>query len=325
MQRFTGPVPVESMVMIARNARGEPCEPNSEAKAGPFTCFGCGELLVIRRAHFRSRPSSSATNVFAVREHFLHISNGQECTNNETWIHAAAKHMLASNPLHPMQLHCSACGHKCTFRITDVEDEVRGVTEYRLPNGRIVDVAILHNDSCVAVIEVCHSHPCDDAKLLDLADTVQNSWCEVTATAVIRCMQKKDEQQVLDLHGRTLQEAAQTADLRRASEELETAREERIKQEAALSLLQKRKRISDIGGETMLNFGKYKGLALEAVFEEDVSYVLWLAWRSTEFDSLTVKAARKLVKGLCRNCGEEVDGPEWKTLCLECYREVRSR
>jgi len=126
-------------------------------------------------------------------------------------------------------------------------------------------------------------------KVLFTVHTVQSAWCEVRATDVIRCMQgqeepipvrvcsmskcdgckQKLEQQVMDLQGRTLAEKGKTADLKRASEELETATEERIREDAALTLLRKRKRIFDIGGGTMLNFGEHKGLALEAVFKED--------------------------------------------------------
>lgn len=490
---------MEDMVLLARNKNGTLSSAENATEQGPFSCFGCNGELVLRRAHFRSRKNlrlNSATR-FSVRQHFAHVADGYACSRNETWLHSAAKYMLATEPLHPMVFHCTDCDIKYDFHLVS-ESDVRGVVEYRMPNGRIVDVALLVGDQCVGVLEVCHSHPCDDSKLLDLTDMVQDAWAELSARNIVYYMQKKqpipisvcsasrcagckekferkatdlmcrtigdghacsstqlhlmakqmlkaepfyplvihcavcdtkcevrlvsaanvrgvmdycmpngmivdvallsgdrcvgvfkvccsrrpvengskaddnDDNQLLELaevvqdawaevnaanvvhcmqkqqpiplsvcsisrctqckeklnekvarvHCRLLVEIARRNELEQLNMDLKNATEDRIQEETSVSLNAKRKRIYEKGGDTVLNFGKYKGLALEAVFEEDLRYVLWLARGKSEYvDSIAVNTARRLCKGLCRGCGDKINGPDWKTLCLDCYRE----
>ena len=351
MDRFVVPTSVRSMVMLAKNEKGDVCTPQdavTENGNDQFTCFGCGEKLVVRRAHFRSRVSNNAnTTTFAVREHFLHVGDAHTCTTNETWLHGVAKHQLANQPRYPLLLHCAVCGQKQPFRVDHAADEeVRGITEYRLDNRRVVDVALLCAERCVGVIEVCHSHPCDDAKLLDLMDIVSDAWCEVRASDVIHCMKngepipvrvcsisrcegcrEKPQAKINDILGRTIAERSKVEELKKATEELERTIEEHVQTEAALATQRKRKRLLDVGGETILKFGKWKGLALEALLQEDLGYVLWLARGKFELECIdpdAVRIARELVRGLCRICGEKIEGPKWKTLCVECFRETRT-
>lgn len=164
----------------------------SENRDGPFRCIGCGRPVVFRRAHKRTRSSSGVT--YCVRGHFAHAgtdSDGDAC--HETWFHAAAKALLVAFPTHPLRAVCAGCQTARPF--DDVPTTGRRLAEFRFvaPGGgeRIADVAVLADDddgTLLGVIEVRHTHACDEAKLLDLCDALGTGWCEVSAVDVVECM-----------------------------------------------------------------------------------------------------------------------------------------
>ena len=79
--------------------------------------------------------------------------------------------------------------------------------------------------------------------------------------------------------------------------------------------------------ETMLRFGKYKGLQVADVWNElnDKTYIRWLhdTNRFAVPDEIRASAAA-LLKGLCKGCFVQLGNqPEWKTLCILCYKNLR--
>ena len=79
------------------------------------------------------------------------------------------------------------------------------------------------------------------------------------------------------------------------------------------------------GGKDLLDFGRYRGVSLQALLREDPRYVLWLARGGSPDNPLQsglVGQARILTRGkICRRCcvALPADNPSWKLECRECF------
>ena len=184
-------LPDNDCVKVARNSLDRATMANED---GPFSCFGCNGILVYRKSHKRSRYSMHKTTLFHVRGYFAHVqrTTANHCSG-ESRAHSTAKALLLDHPFHPLLFHCAQCDTRKPFDIlTPSEDgdaSTRYVAEYTITEiGRRVDVAIIRDSNLVGVIEVCHTHACDDHKLHDLTNLVGDRWCEVLANDVVDCI-----------------------------------------------------------------------------------------------------------------------------------------
>ena len=62
---------------------------------------------------------------------------------------------------------------------------------------------------------------------------------------------------------------------------------------------------------TVLRFGKYKGLTVEAVGKFDASYLLWLKRKGTEFSAEAIEYAKPLWTREYRQRGARQEGWAW--------------
>ena len=189
----------------------------------------------------------------------------------------------------------------------------------------------------MGAIEVRHTHGCDDDKLMDLWETVNDRWCEVLAVDVVECMQRnlpipiathmqnlcpvceeRSRERATSTKARLLETRDRAEAVKRMTAELNSALEvESMERQHA-----ERQRLIQLGGQHILDFGKYRGVSLEALLTEDPAYVAWVAKGGGELytvPSPLVLAARRIIQGHCRICGSAIDGPNWKTLCKECW------
>ena len=311
---------LHSPVAFAHNTQGVLTDQDVD---GPFTCLACNGKMVFRHTHKRTRHTRGTTSTFEVRGHFFH-TKATGC--GETWVHHAAKVLLVQHPDHPFQSRCGTCGHVQPFAALP---SGRRVAERPL-GSRTVDVAVLSedDDTVVGAIEVHHTHACDDDRLMDLWNALGNRWWEVLAMDVVACVQQGVPIPVAThMHG-----LCPVCDRRRTDEMTSTTARLFQTRDAVQSLLDlhretKRadqlKRLVAMGGEHVLEFGKYRGVSLEALLTEDAAYVAWVAKGGGDvpciIPSALVLAARSLLKGHCHACGVRVEGPDWKTLCKECW------
>ena len=327
------------IVRVACDVYGIPTTQNLN---GPFTCLSCHQPLVYRRPHHRTRYGPNQSTTFHVRGHFAHTSSS--C--GESWVHCAAKALLVQYPEHPLLSFCGGCDRKQPFKA--IPDGKR-VAEYKMGNGRVVDIAILSSDTdvVVGVIEIHHTHACDDEKLLELCDIVGSAWCEVKARDVIDAFvndvpvhvavhaaevctvcHAASRKHISTTKAQLLQERQHIEDMKQTTAELQALLEARIEAEQTHRREIQRKRLLEAGGETILDFGKYKGIALEALVQEDVSYIAWLSKGvggdiSCIIPSHIILKSRELLSGVCHECGDAVEGPKWKKLCKECWSAKR--
>lgn len=87
--------------------------------------------------------------------------------------------------------------------------------------------------------------------------------------------------------------------LREVAAQLEAAIAETVRARQAVRAAQVRQRLLDLGGTSVLTFGKYNGASLEALMDVDPSYVRWVARDGgrTRLPAPLVLAARRLVNG----------------------------
>ena len=311
---------------------------------GPYTCFGCSGELVFRRPHVRTRknktrnddPTVPATTIFEVRGHFYHLRSG--C--GESWIHRAAKQLLASKPNHPFLFHCAVCGYEKHVRLAS--GDATGTVEHPIGRGRIADVAFLEEDTkdVTAVLEVVYRHACDDEKLLDLCELVgTRNWCEVKAEYVVQNVPLNqpvpmdvcsvDMCDICTYNNEIQHQERRTRIVRTRDETLELKTMNDVGDTADQELIFEKKRrcLMDAGGGggmTVLPFGKYKGVAVETLVQEDVGYILWLASAPTEAvrESIScIRRSRELLKGKCHRCGDTLTEPRIsRMLCTDCCR-----
>ena len=184
------------------------------------------------------------------------------------------------------------------------------MAEYAAPTiGRVLDVAVLTPEgTLVGAIEVRHRHACDDAKLAQLCGllgdrlpSVKRSllgdrWCEVDATAVVQGMvqnapipvatcassvcapcEARSLLQLSEQRTRLHWHTERAQELRQIAAELETAVAETVRARQAVQAAKMRQRLLELGGKSILTFGKYNGASLEALMDVDPTYVRWVA------------------------------------------------
>ena len=114
--------------------------------------------------------------------------------------------------------------------------------------------------------------------------------------------------------------------LERETAAIVQATEACIEAERARRLAVRRQQLVDRSAEGghVLPFGKYRGVSLEVLSDEDPGYLLWMARAGSDvvMSAELVRVAQTLMRGRCQRCGDRLAGtvPEWKTLCLECWR-----
>ena len=101
--------------------------------------------------------------------------------------------------------------------------------------------------------------------------------------------------------------------------------------------LEWQKRNDACENKTELPFGKHKGHCVEAVWEHDPGYVVWLAGyaprlsgsrpathaNNANFPTNIKQLAKSLIRGSCYACHESLEtDEEWKTFCVSCYRDL---
>ena len=346
-------------IRLARDASGKLALADRVGAGGPFSCLGCGRNLLFRRAHKRTRLNANGPVTFAVRGHFFHISGGGGCTG-ETVAHATAKALLVEHtPALTVQARCGGCDALLIHPLFTDDDQCRRVAEFRLPNGRVADVAILSEENVLrGVIEVHHQHACDDAKLLDLMDVVGHQWWEVRACDVIdavlggrvtvpvstqplahcaACVAAW-ERRLDGVKARLLATRQQAAELDRKVAEMEIMNwkvQQATKDLAVAAEAHNRvsvhKQLVEAGGTLVIGFGKYRGVALEALVDTDPAYVGWIAeggrGSGATVSTALVNGAKRLLAGRCYRCAETLTGdrPAWHRLCLGCWQYKRNR
>ena len=263
---------------------------------------------------------------FHVRGHFSHKASKISC-NKETQLHATAKALLIKKPNRNFIFRCSKCSTEkvVEFRHWSPTNSFR-VQEFYVPDiKRVLDVAILNKndkEALMGAIEVCHTHACDDEKLLDLEAHLKGLWLEVFAKDVIEAylrdvcipiatcsagmcdvcnnsFNKRLEEQ----KSRLLIAREKTNEMKKIGDELE----EEIKQQALCALENKRRKFiidsTHING-TRLEFGKYKGTVLEVLIKEDPRYCLWLSSNPKDLEYCipknVVSKAKALTRGFCQ-------------------------
>jgi len=104
--------------------------------------------------------------------------------------------------------------------------------------------------------------------------------------------------------------------------------------------LEWRDRNASCENKLTLPFGKHKDHCVEAVWEHDPGYIVWLAGfrpalngsrpethsNNANFPSNVKQLAKSLIRGTCYSCHDELDTDEaWKTFCSSCYKELKMK
>jgi hypothetical protein len=230
--------------------------------------------------------------------------------------------------------------------------------------ARVLDVAVVSDDAearLLGAIEVRHQHRCDDAKLAQLCELLGDRWCEVDAAAVVdavscgapipvatcattvceicdglrretrsavctRLLEAREDVARTEMLNLAL---AETQERKRFLTEEGVARLEAencalAEAAVAANAARERKRLLAMGGTSVLDFGKYKGVTLEAMVTSDAAYVAWVSRGGGDLcllPSSLVATARQLLRGRCHVCGDSVGEKReaWRTMCRECY------
>ncbi len=153
---------------------GECVRPRNAQRGARYACPECHERVVLRRGEIRV-------------PHFAHYRAPESCRlAGEGWLHVAAKHAVFAAVLNGVD---GGSPRVQLFRTCDVCREEKWQTlppkvkkaqvEYRLPSGRVADIALLDaDDSVLAVVEVRYSHEVDAEKATDLGEI---PWIELSA------------------------------------------------------------------------------------------------------------------------------------------------
>lgn len=138
-----------------------------------YSCPNCGEPLILRTGDIRAK-------------HFAHL--GESPCAPETVLHAIAKRRVAEAiqawrlgtcPVPQIKRKCTCCHQP---HLQPLPDKVLSASlEYRLPSGRVADVALLGDNGPVAVIEIYVTHlvPQEKSGNLDVP------WVELNGDEVV--------------------------------------------------------------------------------------------------------------------------------------------
>lgn len=137
--------------------------PSSARKGVPYRCPSCKDPLIFKAGPIRVR-------------HFAH-DRSATCTS-ESVLHHTAKLLVAEQRRPAVLRKCTACFE---MREQTLEREIAQL-EYRLPSGRVADVALLvgGRPSCAVEVRVTH------AVTLQKAQEIGLPWIEVDAEDIVR-------------------------------------------------------------------------------------------------------------------------------------------
>lgn len=151
----------ELKIPLAFDKTGNPIRPGDAIPGADYSCPGCGSTVYLR----------GGSNCKVVR-HFSHLPSS--ACSSETILHQIGKRIIcrgidawrAGNGISPHIHRTHDCGH---IRIQRLPSKVVGATEeFRLPNGRIVDVALMGIDGPVAAVEIHVTHRVNATKAENL-------------------------------------------------------------------------------------------------------------------------------------------------------------
>jgi len=158
---------------------GERVAPQSGQRRADYACPECHGRVVLRRGEIKVA-------------HFAHYRAPESCRLvGEGWLHVAAKHAVfaavirdaeGSSPEVRLLRRCDVCREEKWQALPPRARKVQ--LEYRLPSGRIADIALLDaSDNVLAVVEIEHSHEVGPEKAKDFAKI---PWIELSATDALR-------------------------------------------------------------------------------------------------------------------------------------------
>lgn len=155
-------------VPLGLDAEGSLVDPGRATRGEVYCCPGCSSRLVLRKGS-------------KVRHHFAHKASA-DCSG-ESALHQTAKLLVAdrvANGSPTFILECDTC--RRPFNVPFPRDRALTATlEYRLPNGRVLDVALLHNQETQLGVEVFVSSAVDERK----AGNLSIPWIELAAEEVV--------------------------------------------------------------------------------------------------------------------------------------------
>lgn len=161
----------------------------------PFALDGADRLVApedaSRRAQYRCPLCMGVVDLHAgeqKRRHFHHRGGPRACAA-ESVSHLVAKELIAraimdwkdggEPPKIVRRCASEGCARGCTQEMP--RKVLRAELERKLPNGRVVDVALVGpGDLCIAAVEVLQTHAVDDDKARELGVP----WLEVSAEQV---------------------------------------------------------------------------------------------------------------------------------------------
>ena len=155
-------------VPLGRDVGGSLVDPVRAIRGEVYCCPGCDSRLVLRKGS-------------KVRHHFAHKAS--TTCSGESALHQTAKLLVAeqvANGSPTFILECETC--RQPFNVPFPRDrDLTAAVEYRLPNGRVVDVAALYNQTPQLGVEVFVSSAVDERKAVDL----DLPWIELAAEEVV--------------------------------------------------------------------------------------------------------------------------------------------
>lgn len=163
-----------------------------------FECYDCKSELIFRQQHKRKRNGVS----FDVKACFAHKSTST--CNGESVAHKAGKH-AAVMTVHTMRYYysCCTCGSHVDVDLRGEDEYVEFTASEEVPwESYVLDVAVTKCEAgkqvVVGAVEICHTHACEDEKLLDMT-AGGLAWVEVDAHAMVRASHLPAAQQSIEV------------------------------------------------------------------------------------------------------------------------------
>jgi hypothetical protein len=164
-----------TIILGARSSNGIYTLPSNARDDETYVCLECNDPVFIKKGTVR-------------RHHFCHYTSN--CTYylhpSESAIHNNAKllikSLLDSGTTVSFIRTCSSCKIEEEYELPVLSDASEIITEYRFTleqNLRIADIAYLHDNSPLCMIEIYHTHKTKD-------DAREEPWFEVCASDVLK-------------------------------------------------------------------------------------------------------------------------------------------
>jgi hypothetical protein len=160
------------VVPLGIDPAGTPVRPALAQKKVVYRCPGCSEELILKKGTVRV-------------PHFSH--HGDSNCNPETMLHKAGKavisnviaNMVKGLGLFPLLSWIHGCGQP--YSGTFPGNATGSQEEYRLPSGRVLDVAVFFGDGNIFGVEIYVTHLVDDEK----KSVLELPWIELDAKQLI--------------------------------------------------------------------------------------------------------------------------------------------